>query len=142
MAYWFLCVFGLSRKVEKEKKNIIVYFTLVLLVIYSASAYFVPDYLSREVLRIEETIDDSNKFTSELIESIEDSEETLTKEMVVRLVSASKITNSRNYNDLSTLTDLIKQYSSLLFYLLFLHIIGIISFIRIKKRIEFECQAR
>ncbi|WP_028772700.1 hypothetical protein [Shewanella waksmanii] len=103
-------------------KNKLVFLSYLLLVFYSVSAIFIPRYISNDILLLDESEQHSQKFISDLIQSVEESEVPLTKEMVTRTIRGAGLIGLDGYKTAGQIVELIEQYAFILFGLLLFHL--------------------
>lgn len=110
-----------------------VYFTFLLLALYSVAAYFVPDYLARNVVLLDEAMQNNQRFVSELTKAINESDKPIPKDVTLNLVSEMSLQEARYQRDIKQLLSLIKSQSMILIGLLLLHVGVLVHFLRKNK---------
>jgi hypothetical protein len=108
----------------------ILFFTFFLLVAYSISSFFVPEYIGSEVLQLNEVEKNSDKYASDLKEAIEQSDVAMTKEMAQRLITGANILEKQRLNDTRRVIDLIQSHSLILLGILLIHLGALMSVLR------------
>ncbi|TRY28676.1 hypothetical protein [Aliiglaciecola sp. M165] len=114
-------------------KNKLIYFTFFLLVAYSISGYFVPGYFGSDVLLLNQIRHNSDAYTSELKVALEESEEEVTKDIVVAMIDRANLIEHQRLDDTEDLIGLIKSHSLLLPGLLLLHFGVLLSALRTRN---------
>lgn len=108
----------------------VLFLTFFLLVAYSFSSFFVPEYIGSEVLQLNEVEKNSDKYASELEEVIAQSDAVMTKEMAQNLVSRANVLEKQRLNDTRRVIDLIQSHSLILFGILLIHLGALMSVLR------------
>jgi hypothetical protein len=108
----------------------VLFFTFFLLIAYSFSSYFIPEYIGSEVFQLNEVEKSSDDYSSDLEETIKQSETPITKEMELLLVSTMNIFEKQRINDTRSIIDLIQYHSLILPWLLLFHFSALISVLR------------
>lgn len=130
------CVCALKRKLF-FRRNILkiraVYISFSLLVAYSISSYFAPEYIADNVLRLHETREQSEAFSEELIKVIQEADEPLNEDMAISLVTEKFNSERARIDDTYRLVDLLKSKSLILFGLLLIHISVLVNALRSSK---------
>jgi hypothetical protein len=114
-------------------KNIFVVFSFALLVLYSISAYLSPRYFSNEVLLVDDSELQSQQFVANLIQSVNEDETLLTKEVVVQMIRSADTSGNGGYHKVHALIDLIEQHAIVLFCLLLFHFGALLGLVRTKN---------
>ncbi|QSX38419.1 hypothetical protein [Shewanella sedimentimangrovi] len=107
-----------------------VYLTFFLLILYSVSAYFFPNYLLQNIFLTDRSFETSQKFVSVLSNAIDESKAPLSKEMALSLVSEISKKESQKHRDLQNFAELAQYHSIILMGLMLLHLGALLRFLR------------
>lgn len=110
-----------------------VYISFSLIVAYSIFSYFAPEYIADNVLRLDETREQSQVVYEELIKVIQEADEPLTEDMAISLVTEKLNSETARMDDTYALVDLLKSKTFILFGLLLIHISVLVNALRSSK---------